>query len=124
MEARATARSGSEPDRRRQCLSDQGYDFIHWRPLRRAPNCHAPVILITGSPPSQSSAAKRRRQLVVRKAVAPLVMMKRILWLLNDQRQFVTSPNYCGLTRVKSIGLPVGTGRPPHDDLRRSRRRH
>ncbi len=103
-------------------LTDQeGYDFIHW--LRRsdsAPNCYAPVILITGhTKPSQIFRGRDAgASFVVRKPVAPLVMMQRILWLLSDQRQFVTSPNYCGPDRrVKSIGPPVGIKGRRHDDL-------
>lgn len=103
-------------------LADQeGYDFIHW--LRRsdsAPNCYAPVILITGhTKPSQIFKGRDAgASFVVRKPVAPLVMMQRILWLLNDQRQFVTSPGYCGPDRrVKSIGPPVGMKGRRHDDL-------
>ena len=103
-------------------LADQeGYDFIHW--LRRsdiAPNCYAPVILITGhTKPSQIFRGRDAgASFVVRKPVAPLVMMQRILWLLNDQRQFVTSPNYCGPDRrVKSIGPPIGIKGRRHDDL-------
>lgn len=103
-------------------LQDQtGYDFIHW--LRRceiAPNCYAPVILITGhTKPSQIFKGRDAgASFVVRKPVAPLVMMQRILWLLNDQRKFVTSPGYCGPDRrVKALGPPVGTKGRRHDDL-------
>jgi DNA-binding response OmpR family regulator len=103
-------------------LQDQtGYDFIHW--LRRsdiAPNCYAPVILITGhTKPSQIFKGRDAgASFVVRKPVAPLVMMQRIIWLLNDQRKFVTSPGYCGPDRrVKALGPPVGTKGRRHDDL-------
>jgi DNA-binding response OmpR family regulator len=103
-------------------LSDaEGYDFIHW--LRRsdiAPNCYAPVILITGhTKPSQIFRGRDSgASFVVRKPVAPLVMMQRIIWLLNDQRKFVTSPDYCGPDRrVKAIGPPVGVKGRRHDDL-------
>jgi len=103
-------------------LQDQtGYDFIHW--LRRcdiAPNCYAPVILITGhTKPSQIFRGRDAgASFVVRKPVAPLVMMQRIIWLLNDQRKFVTSPGYNGPDRrVKALGPPVGTKGRRHDDL-------
>ena len=103
-------------------LQDQtGYDFIHW--LRRcdiAPNCYAPVILITGhTKPSQIFKGRDAgASFVVRKPVAPLVMMQRIIWLLNDQRKFVTSPGYNGPDRrVKALGPPVGTKGRRHDDL-------
>jgi DNA-binding response OmpR family regulator len=103
-------------------LQDEtGYDFIHW--MRRsdiAPNCYAPVILITGhTKPSQIFRGRDAgASFVVRKPVAPLVMMQRIIWLLNDQRKFVTSPGYCGPDRrVKALGPPVGTKGRRHDDL-------
>jgi DNA-binding response OmpR family regulator len=103
-------------------LQDQtGYDFIHW--LRRcdiAPNCYAPVILITGhTKPSQIFRGRDAgASFVVRKPVAPLVMMQRIIWLLNDQRKFVTSPGYNGPDRrVKALGPPVGQKGRRHDDL-------
>ncbi|MBW8813133.1 MAG: response regulator [Caulobacterales bacterium] len=103
-------------------LSDaEGYEFIHW--LRRseiAPNCYAPVILITGhTKPSQIFRGRDSgASFVVRKPVAPLVMMQRIIWLLNDQRKFVTSPDYCGPDRrVKAVGPPVGMKGRRHDDL-------
>jgi DNA-binding response OmpR family regulator len=103
-------------------LQDQtGYDFIHW--LRRcdiAPNCYAPVILITGhTKPSQIFKGRDAgASFVVRKPVAPLVMMQRIIWLLNDQRKFVTSPGYNGPDRrVKALGPPVGQKGRRHDDL-------
>ena len=103
-------------------LQDQtGYDFIHW--LRRsdiAPNCYAPVILITGhTKPSQIFRGRDAgASFVVRKPVAPLVMMQRIIWLLNDQRKFVTSPGYNGPDRrVKALGPPAGQKGRRHDDL-------
>ena len=103
-------------------LADQdGYEFIHW--LRRsdsAPNCYAPVILITGhTKPSQIFRGRDAgASFVVRKPVAPLVMMQRIIWLLSDARKFVNAPGYCGPDRrVKALGPPVGMPGRRSDDL-------
>lgn len=99
----------------------EGYDFISW--LRHSgiePNSTAPVILITGhTKPSQIFRGRDAgASFVVRKPVAPLVMMQRIVWLLNDNRKFVTSPTYCGPDRrVKAVGPPVGMKGRRHDDL-------
>lgn len=98
-----------------------GYEFISW--LRRAeldPNSFAPVILITGH--TRASQVFRGRDagasFVVAKPAAPMVMMQRIIWLMNDQRKFVTSPGYCGPDRrVKALGPPVGMKGRRHDDL-------
>jgi DNA-binding response OmpR family regulator len=97
-----------------------GYVFISW--LRRcgSPNAWAPVILVTGhTTPSQIFKGRDAgASFVVRKPVAAMVMMQRIVWLLSDQRSFVTSPTYCGPDRrVRSIGPPVGMKGRRHDDL-------
>jgi CheY-like chemotaxis protein len=102
-------------------LSDSDGDvFINW--LRRcgSPNAWAPAVLVTGhTTPSQIFKGRDAgASFVVRKPVPPLVMMQRIVWLLNDQRSFITSPTYCGPDRrVRSIGPPVGMKGRRHDDL-------
>jgi CheY-like chemotaxis protein len=102
-------------------LSDSdGDEFIRW--LRRcgSPNAWAPAVLVTGhTTPSQIFKGRDAgASFVVRKPVPPLVMMQRIVWMLNDQRAFVTSPNYCGPDRrVRSVGPPVGMKGRRHDDL-------
>jgi len=99
----------------------EGYEFISW--LRRAeldPNSFAPVILVTGhTKPSQVFRGRDAgASFVVAKPAAPMVMMQRIVWLMNDQRKFVSSPGYCGPDRrVKAIGPPVGMKGRRHDDL-------
>lgn len=98
----------------------EGYSFISW--LRRcgSPNAWVPVVLITGhTTPSQIFKGRNAgASFVVRKPVPPMVMMQRIVWLLNDQRSFVTSENYFGPDRrVRSIGPPVGVKGRRHDDL-------
>lgn len=97
-----------------------GYEFIKW--LRRcgSPNAWAPTLLLTGhTTPSQIFRGRDAgASFVVRKPVAPLVMMQRIVWLLNDPRAFVTSTNYCGPDRrVRAMGPPVGMKGRRHDDL-------
>jgi DNA-binding response OmpR family regulator len=98
-----------------------GYGFISW--LRRcgvAPNCSAPTILVTGhTKPSQIFKGRDAgASFVVRTPVLPVVMMQRIIWLLNDERQFVSSPDYHGPDRrIRAIGPPVGTKGRRHDDL-------
>ena len=103
-------------------LSDgEGYEFISW--LRRAeldPNSFAPVILLTGhTRPSQVFRGRDAgASYVVAKPAAPAVMMQRIIWLMNDQRKFVSSPGYCGPDRrTKALGPPAGVKGRRHDDL-------
>ena len=97
-----------------------GYGFITW--LRRcgSPNAWAPVVLITGhtTPSAIFKGRNAGASFVVRKPVPPMVMMQRIIWLLNDQRAFVTSAGYCGPDRrVRALGPPVGEKGRRHDDL-------
>ena len=55
---------------------------------------------------------------VVKKPAPPQVMMQRIMWLLKDERKFVTAPDYCGPDRrVRAMGPPVGVKGRRHDDL-------
>jgi CheY-like chemotaxis protein len=102
-------------------LADSDGDaFISW--LRRcgSPNAWAPAVLVTGhtTPAQIFKGRDAGASFVVRKPVPPLVMMQRIVWLLNDQRAFVTSPNYCGPDRrVRSVGPPIGMKGRRHDDL-------
>jgi DNA-binding response OmpR family regulator len=99
----------------------EGAEFISW--LRRAeldPNSFAPVILLTGhTRPSQIFRGRDAgASFVVAKPAAPAVMMQRIVWLMNDQRKFVTSPGYSGPDRrVKALGPPIGAKGRRHDDL-------
>jgi DNA-binding response OmpR family regulator len=99
----------------------EGYDFIQWlRYSEIEPNCFAPVILVTGhTRPSQVFRGRDAgASFVVRKPVAPLIMMQRIIWLLNDQRKFVAAPGYCGPDRrAKALGPPIGMKGRRHDDL-------
>lgn len=103
-------------------LSDvEGHDFI--RNLRQShvpPNCFAPIILVLGhSTPSQIMRGRDAgASFVVKKPAPPQVMMQRIVWLLNDERKFVTAPGYCGPDRrLRPMGPPVGMKGRRHDDL-------
>jgi DNA-binding response OmpR family regulator len=103
-------------------LSDMdGYQFVQW--LRRsglAPNCFAPVLLLTGHT-KRSEVVKGRdcgANFVLRKPVTPLVMLQRILWTAKENRAFVDSPNYCGPDRrFCALGPPVGEKGRRQDDL-------
>ena len=98
-----------------------GYQFI--RTLRRsgvAPNCFAPVLLLTGHT-QRSQVVKARdcgANFVVCKPVSALVMLQRILWISRENRQFVDAPNYCGPDRrFCALGPPPGEKGRRKDDL-------
>ena len=62
------------------------------------------MILVTGhTKPSQIFKGRDAgASFVVRKPVPPLVMMQRIIWLLNDQRQFVPRPTTAAPTAASA----------------------
>ena len=89
-----------------------GYDFIRW--LRREtsqPTCLTPVIMLTGHA-AQSSIQKSRdcgASFVVAKPLTPTVLLRRILWLGGDEREFVECESYVGPDRrVRNFGPPLG----------------
>lgn len=89
-----------------------GYDFVKW--LRRetpAPTCMTPVIMLTGhaAPSKVHKSRDCGASFVVTKPLTPGVLLQRILWLANDEREFVKAPNYVGPDRrVRNFGPPLG----------------
>lgn len=88
------------------------YAFTRW--LRRetpAPLRYVPVILLTGHA-SQSKVQEGRDcgvSFVVTKPLTPAVLLKRILWLAGDEREFVECATYVGPDRrVRNFGPPIG----------------
>ncbi|SFS86349.1 response regulator [Brevundimonas viscosa] len=89
-----------------------GYDFVRW--LRREttpPLRYVPIIMLTGHA-AQSLVHKSRdcgASFVVAKPLTPAVLLKRILWLGMDERQFVEADDYVGPDRrVRNFGPPLG----------------
>lgn len=90
-----------------------GYDFIRW--LRREtqrPTCLVPVIMLTGH--AVGSKVRKSRDcgasFVVTKPLTPAVLLKRIIWLSSDAREFITSDAYVGPDRrVRNSGPPLDT---------------
>tara|TARA_R110002051_G_scaffold228397_1_gene290627 strand:+ start:175 stop:777 length:603 start_codon:yes stop_codon:yes gene_type:complete len=89
-----------------------GYDFVRW--LRReGPEQvnYTPVIMLMGHA-AHSSVQKSRdcgASFVIAKPLTPMVLLKRIVWLSRDQREFVESETYTGPDRrVRNFGPPLG----------------
>ncbi len=89
-----------------------GYDFVRW--LRRdtpPPLRYTPVIMLTGHA-ARSMVHKSRdcgASFVVAKPLTPAVLLKRILWLGGDEREFVEAGDYVGPDRrVRNFGPPLG----------------
>ncbi len=97
------------------------YAFARW--LRRetpAPLRFIPIMLLTGHA-SQSKVQEGRDcgvSFVVTKPLTPAVLLRRILWLADDEREFVESENYVGPDRrVRNFGPPLGMAGRRKDDL-------
>ncbi|WEK57174.1 MAG: response regulator [Candidatus Brevundimonas phytovorans] len=97
------------------------YAFARW--LRRetpAPLRFIPIMLLTGHA-SQAKVQEGRDcgvSFVVTKPLTPAVLLRRILWLAGDEREFVESENYVGPDRrVRNFGPPLGIPGRRQDDL-------
>jgi CheY-like chemotaxis protein len=98
-----------------------GYDFVRW--LRREtpkPICLTPAIMLTG----HASAAHVRKSrdcgasFVVTKPLTPRILLQRIMWLANDEREFVQCEAYVGPDRrVRNFGPPLGMAGRREGDL-------
>ena len=97
------------------------YAFARW--LRRetpAPMRFIPIILLTGHA-SQAKVQEGRDcgvSFVVTKPLTPAVLLRRILWLAGDEREFVECATYVGPDRrVRNFGPPLGVAGRRKDDL-------
>lgn len=89
-----------------------GYDLTRWiRRETEAPLRYIPIIMLTGHA-AQSQIYKSRdtgASFVVAKPLTPKVLLKRILWLGSDEREFVECESYVGPDRrVRNFGPPLG----------------
>src|SRR5678815_2277555 len=80
----------------------EGYDFVSW--LRREapePNRFAPVIVTTSHTPTRDVTRARDcgGHILVKKPIAPIVLMERIMWVSKGGRAFLHSEGYAGPDR-------------------------
>ncbi len=88
------------------------YAFTRW--LRRetpAPLRFTPVIMVTGHA-TQSKVRESRdcgASFIIVKPITPSVLLKRVVWLAQDQREFIECETYAGPDRrVRNFGPPLG----------------
>lgn len=96
-----------------------GYEFVRW--LRRdapMPARYVPVIMILGHA-SQAKVHQGRdcgASFMVAKPLSPSLLLKRIIWLGAEDRDFVEAEHYIGPDRrVRNYGPPAGDGRRESD---------
>jgi CheY-like chemotaxis protein len=100
----------------------QGYDFVQW--LRREaqePNCYCPVLLTTGHTPTGDIVRARDcgGHFIIKKPIAPIVMLERIIWVAKAGRPFLFAGDYVGPDRrFRDNGPPDGVGRRREDQAR------
>lgn len=101
--------------------SGDGYDFVSWlRREGRDPNCHAPVMVTTSHTPSRDVARARDcgGHIIIKKPIAPIVLLERILWVSKGGRSFLYSDNYVGPDRrFREEGPPASGGRRREDKV-------
>lgn len=99
--------------------SGQGYDFVEW--LRREaqePNCYAPVLLTTAHTPASDIVRARDcgGHFIIKKPIAPIVLLERIIWVSRGSRSFLFTGTYVGPDRrFRDDGPPDGVGRRRED---------
>ncbi|MFN3584502.1 response regulator [Phenylobacterium sp.] len=83
----------------------------HIRRQPEGPNFTAPIVMVSGNTPLEKviTARDAGANMIVKKPIAPGVLLSRIEWLARNNRQFVTTESYCGPDRrIKQQLLPEG----------------
>jgi DNA-binding response OmpR family regulator len=101
--------------------SGAGYDFVSWlRQTPKEPNCYIPVLVTTGHTPARDVTRARDcgGHILVKKPIAPVVMLERIIWVSKEGRTFLYSDGYVGPDRRFRDEPPAdGIGRRRGDAL-------
>jgi CheY-like chemotaxis protein len=83
----------------------------HVRANADLPNFSAPIILVSAHTPMEKvfKARDAGANLIIKKPIAPAVLLSRIQWLGRNTRPFIISDTYCGPDRrIKNMPLPEG----------------
>lgn len=121
-----TLKSCQSPDEARVLVAHEKFDLIlidyampgedglhlarHIRSEPSLPNHTAPIVILHGHTPEHMVVQARDAgaNMIVRKPVAPAVLLSRIEWIARDTRDFVESDGYCGPDRrVRTVPLPL-----------------
>lgn len=99
--------------------SGGGYDFVKWlRNNAQEPNCYTPVLLTTAHTPASDVVRARDcgGHIIIKKPIAPIVMLERIIWVAKEGRPFLFTGGYVGPDRrFRDDGPPDGVGRRRED---------
>lgn len=101
--------------------NEASFSFVKW--LRRSkiePTCYAPVVFTSGHTGAATVAKARDSgaNFLVLKPVTPQVLMKRILWIMQEKRLFIEGGDFIGPDRrFKNMGPPPGADGRRDTDL-------
>ena len=126
----------ASPEEARQQIAARVFDLIiidgempgedgisltrHVRAEPKQPNFTAPILLVSSSTPIEKVILARDAgaNMVVKKPIAPAVLLARIKWLACNDRDFVKADSYCGPDRrFKSLPLSEGIEERRADNL-------
>ena len=96
-----------------QMPDESGYELTEWiRKEAAEPTRFVPIVIITGHTPASDVSRGRDAgaNFTVAKPLVPRVLLQRLMWLGQDDRQFVQADNYVGPDRrYRRLGPPEGT---------------
>jgi DNA-binding response OmpR family regulator len=102
----------------------RGYEFVEWlRSETQEPNCYCPALITTGHTPASDIVRARDcgGHFIIKKPIAPIVMLERIIWVAKAGRPFLFTGTYIGPDRrFRDNGPPDGVGRRREDLARAS----
>lgn len=101
----------------------KGYDFVEWlRHEAQEPNCYCPTLITTAHTPTTDIVRARDcgGHFIIKKPIAPIVMLERIIWVAKAGRPFLFTDTYVGPDRrFRDDGPPGGgVGRRREDQAR------
>jgi DNA-binding response OmpR family regulator len=97
----------------------RGYELVRWiRTETSPPHCYLPILMTAGHTPQDDVAEAMNCGIdyLIKKPIAPRVLMERIAWICRAERAFVYSDTYVGPERRgprKGPGGVLGDRRAP-----------
>ncbi len=105
-----------------QMPEESGYQLTRWiRHEASETMRYVPILIITGHTPQSDVTLGRDlgANFTIAKPLVPRILLQRLFWLSQEDRQFVLSDNYKGPDRrFKRLGPPSGTDGRREGDLK------
>ena len=100
---------------------EDGFGLVrHIRSDPDGPNYTVPILMMSAVTPQSKIQAARDEgaNFTIAKPISPTVLLERMLWIAQSQRQFITHANYTGPDRrFHTVPLPAGVGERRNADL-------